>query len=500
VITSGRSYFTPAPVAPDASLGPLPVHGVSRVVPMAGRDYLPYLLALINGARERVLATIFIIDPRPETDLGANVNLLLETLARARWRGVDVRVITGSSRQTPAIELADRVGRRRLEDLGVPCRPFATVGSSGSLHSKCLVVDDTVVVGSHNWSHQALQIDDELSLAVHSRDLSQGLGLIFEREWNRAAQSTGAELPRAKAASGTEATEPPGVGPLRSRVERALVAWATAGRPALPPQPSVEEDLGAALYTLAGLVAGEPVDIGPLIDPDGLAAYAIMAADQGLRRGLGEDPGRSGSLLGEVQKAIQIVAADPPPRSCSFVLPERAAYIGRLLGRASTLPVFDNSPAHSVVDWAGLVSGSAYLDIALRLLRSARREVSLVMFFLTYRPGGTHPVNTLVEELVAACRRGCRVQVILDLDRPTDPYGSRHINLAAYRYLRSQGVTVKWDDQGWVTHAKLLVVDGRDILCGSHNWTAGSLGLYDDQSLLVRSREVAATLEARWWR
>lgn len=568
------------------SLKPEPhyVHRVDHAVPLAGRDYLPYLLSLIDRARHSVLATIFIIDPRPETDLGGNVRLVLDTLARARWRGIDVRVIVGSSRQTPAIELADRVARRRLADLGVLCRPYATEGPSGSLHSKYLVIDDIVVVGSHNWSHQALCLDDELTLAVRSKDLSLRLRSVFEGEWERAGTLAGREAaakPRADAAPASGAVTGPapgaatGLAPgpaeakadpagLRATLEKALAAWAATWRPALALEPAQAKLLGSTLYQLAGLVGGEPLDIGPLVDPDGLSAYAVMAADQGLRRHSGKraeasggpaappvswveegeiplaggdgppvilqtsrphpdsapigepepDPipdigavlhGGQGESLGEsavaeVRRAVEVATADPPPGGGSFILPERAAYLGRLQQRASAIAVFANAPDHPVVAWAGLISRLAYLDVALRLLRSARREVSLVMFFMTYRPGGTHPGNALVEELVAARRRGCEVKVILDLDRPTDPYGSRHINRAAHRYLRSQGVDVRWDNQEWVTHAKVLVVDGRDILCGSHNWTTGSLCLYDDQSLLVRSEALATTLTARWWR
>ncbi len=547
------------------SLKPAPhyVHRVDRAIPLAGRDYLPYLLSLIDQARHSVLATIFIVDPRPETDLGGNVRLVLDTLARARWRGIDVRVIVGSSRQTPAIELADRVARRRLADLGVLCRPYATEGPSGSLHSKYLVIDDVAVVGSHNWSHQALCLDDEITLAVRSKDLSLRLRSVFEREWERAGALAGSEAAVKPRADAVPAHPKADLAGLQATLEKALVVWAGTWRPALALESAQAQLLGSTLYQLAGLVGGEPLDIGPLVDPDGLSAYAVMAADQGLRRHLGKpaeasggpdglpiswveegevplaggdgppvilqtahprvdpapageselDPvpgigavlggGQGGSLgesaVAEVRRAVETVASDPAPGGGSFILPERAAYLGRLQQRASAMAVFANAPDQQVVAWAGLISRSAYLDVALRLLRSARREVNLVMFFMTYRPGGTHPGNALVEELVAARRRGCEVKVVLDLDRPTDPYGSRHINRAAYRYLRSQGVDVRWDNQEWVTHAKLLVVDGRDTLCGSHNWTAGSLCLYDDQSLLVRSEALASALTARWW-
>jgi len=492
------------------------VHRVDSAVPMPSRDYLPYVLSLIDRAERAVLATVFIIDPRPETDLGENVRLLLDTLARAHWRGVDVRVIVGNSSQTPAIELADRVARRYLEGLGVPCRPYAGGGAYGSLHSKYLVVDDVAVVGSHNWSHQALCLDDELSLAVRSKDLSGELRAVFERDWDRAAPrgdeagGAPASAPAPKPGPQTGPEAPVGIGGgLPRDLEQALIGLATTSHPALALGPTEAAPLASALYRLAALVGGEPLDGGPLADPAGLSAFVVAAADQGLRRhrtgaaaGTADATGGSAAaeptepaarMLAEVVAAIKAATLDPAPGGGRAILPEKAAYIGRLSQRAAALKVFADA-ASGEVDWAGLVSRSAYLDVATRLLRSAQREVKIVMFFMTYRRGGSLPTNLLVEEVAAARRRGCEVTVVLDLDRPGDPYGSRHINLAAYRYLRSQDVNVTWDNRGWVTHTKLLVVDGRDILCGSHNWTAGSLRTYDDQSLVLRSSALAAAL------
>ena len=87
-----------------------------------------------------------------------------------------------------------------------------------------------------------------------------------------------------------------------------------------------------------------------------------------------------------------------------------------------------------------------------------------------------------------------RVSVTLDLDRPGDVFGSRLVNRAAFDCLKSGGVDVAWDRPERLTHTKLLIVDGRDVLDGSHNWTAGSLYAYDDKSLVVRSEALAEVL------
>jgi len=157
-------------------------------VPLAARDHLPHLLRLIGQADQRVLAAVFIIDPRPEDDREGSVKLVLDTLAMAKWRGLDVRVLAGGSNRTPAIELADRVARRYLESRGVPCRRFAGVRGETSLHSKYVIVDDTIVVGSHNWTHRALRLENELSVAVTSPELAHVLTGHFEWDWTRAAE------------------------------------------------------------------------------------------------------------------------------------------------------------------------------------------------------------------------------------------------------------------------------------------------------------------------
>ncbi len=464
---------------------PIYAYPGDSAVALRDRDLLPYLLRLIDKSTRVVAATVFIVDPRPETDPGARVPLLLDALARARWRGVDARLLVGASRETPGIELANRVARAYAERIGVPCRQYVPGRGTKSLHAKYLVADDQVVVGSHNWSHQSLQLDSELSVAVRSPDLATALGERFLQDWNRSGGQNQVEAAASSCESGTA------------------------------PSP---------LTTLTG---GEVLECGPAANPDDVAAYRAWAAEQSLRyhpRDTGVDHVETGGptrwVDGEslsfgsrdpggppvVRRSLEgreipaAVTVNPPPVAGRPITMARAAALGRLFRRASDLEeeaIALGSPGPERSGWVALVSGPAYHDLARRLLRSVRRQVLLSLFFVSYLPGRVHLANDLVEALVAAHDRGCQVKVVLDLDRPDDPYGSRFINRAAYRYLREHGVEVTWDKPETVNHQKVLVVDGTWVLCGSHNWTAGSLRDYDDHSLLLESPELAAALSGR---
>ncbi len=199
------------------------------------------------------------------------------------------------------------------------------------------------------------------------------------------------------------------------------------------------------------------------------------------------------AVLREVGRAVAAAAADPPPGGGGRpITAEEAARLGRLTRRARQL--VGSAAVQIGTEWAGLVNGPAYRDLALRLINGAAEQIVVVMFFMTYVPGRDHPTNALVEGLVAARRRGVRVSVVLDLDRPEDVFGSRLVNEAAYRFLAAGGVDVTWDRPERLTHTKALIVDGRDVLVGSHNWTAGSFHAYDDKSLVVRSPALAEAL------
>jgi phosphatidylserine/phosphatidylglycerophosphate/cardiolipin synthase-like enzyme len=164
---------------------PVGVRG-GRVRLVSDEGYLPELRALIVGARQTCLCSMFIVDltPRPEGRL--LVDSVLGDLAAARWRGVDVRLLIGGSRDNIEIAETAEVARSRALQLGIPVR-WATSRPARGTHAKLVLVDDFVLTGSHNWSAGAFTDETQDSVLVDSRDLALYLTAQFERAWAEAS-------------------------------------------------------------------------------------------------------------------------------------------------------------------------------------------------------------------------------------------------------------------------------------------------------------------------
>lgn len=161
--------------------------------------------------------------------------------------------------------------------------------------------------------------------------------------------------------------------------------------------------------------------------------------------------------------------------------------------QADSPPEFDELPIEKV----GVLSGFDYYVRLQELIADADTSV-LVLMFHAALPDEDHPTKQLLTALVAAKARGLDVRVILDRDRDTDPYKSTVINTAALTFLNEQSVPCRFDSPERLLHTKLVILDGRWSLVGSHNWSAGSYFQFDDLTLAVHSEEVAQHYKQRF--
>jgi len=150
------------------------------VTPVADHRYDRFANDLIAGARTRCLCTMFIIDLNRQARQFL-VDNLLRQLQAAKRRGVDVRVMVSGSNDSLSILESSAIANRRLRQLRIPVRWGAR--SRRTNHSKILLCDDQVLIGSHNWSGDDFRGSTQDSLLVSSPGLCATLTLAFEKGW-----------------------------------------------------------------------------------------------------------------------------------------------------------------------------------------------------------------------------------------------------------------------------------------------------------------------------
>lgn len=137
--------------------------------------------------------------------------------------------------------------------------------------------------------------------------------------------------------------------------------------------------------------------------------------------------------------------------------------------------------------------GSTYFREARGLILNSRRKIGLIVYNCRYYgPASSNPANLLLDSLRAAAKRGVDARVILERSDFDEEVNRTNDESAAY--LMSNGVKVRFDRRDVITHAKLLLVDGKTAL-GSENW--GMSGFAKNRETNIFLNDGAAS-DAYW--
>jgi phosphatidylserine/phosphatidylglycerophosphate/cardiolipin synthase-like enzyme len=132
-----------------------------------------------------------------------------------------------------------------------------------------------------------------------------------------------------------------------------------------------------------------------------------------------------------------------------------------------------------------------YVDALLSGIRGAKREIVGCFFLFKVSPGKHGLPEKIVNELIAARRRG--VDVSIELEQEQGGRGAVYEqNRYAAQMLSSAGVNVRFDAPRTTTHVKAMVVDGRYVYLGSHNLTQSALKYNNELSVMIDSPDFAA--------
>ncbi len=151
----------------------------SDVELLYGRRYYAELPGLLRSARQRIDVCMFHI---ALTSAGHPTRRLLEALRDRKRAGTSVRVLVDRDRNWDpyASRVINQPALDYLRDAGIRVR----VDPPGLLlHSKFVVIDDLVVVGSHNWTAGSYFGFDDLSVVIRSAAVRRAQSQRFAALW-----------------------------------------------------------------------------------------------------------------------------------------------------------------------------------------------------------------------------------------------------------------------------------------------------------------------------
>ncbi|RLE39089.1 hypothetical protein DRJ12_00785, partial [Candidatus Acetothermia bacterium] len=90
--------------------------------------------------------------------------------------------------------------------------------------------------------------------------------------------------------------------------------------------------------------------------------------------------------------------------------------------------------------------------------------------------------------LIDAKDRGVRVRVLLDQSDWSPSITAK--NRPTIDYLKSEGIEARFDDPGVTTHAKLVIVDRREVILGSTNWNKYALTDQEQTDIRIEDERV----------
>ncbi len=122
-------------------------------------------------------------------------------------------------------------------------------------------------------------------------------------------------------------------------------------------------------------------------------------------------------------------------------------------------------------------------DAVIREINAATKSVLVQAYWFTSAP--------ITKALVAAHKRGVKVEVILDLSRA-------EIDNSQADVLVEGGVPTFIDANHTTAHNKVAIIDGQVVITGSFNFTEQAEKHNAENLVVIRDKAVADTFTANW--
>ena len=129
--------------------------------------------------------------------------------------------------------------------------------------------------------------------------------------------------------------------------------------------------------------------------------------------------------------------------------------------------------------------GEKCTDLIVKQIDEAKKSIYVQAYGLTSQP--------IIEAVGNAKVRGLEVKVILDKVNETEKQGN------GAKYLRSKNIEVLIDNKVAIAHNKVMVIDSKNIITGSFNFTKSAQDRNAENVLIILDDQtVAKKYIANW--
>jgi phosphatidylserine/phosphatidylglycerophosphate/cardiolipin synthase-like enzyme len=134
------------------------------------------------------------------------------------------------------------------------------------------------------------------------------------------------------------------------------------------------------------------------------------------------------------------------------------------------------------------IIGSDYYRKVSPIISSASQKIDIIMYeWKWYSHEFAGGVQRLSNEIISKARENVKVRVLLNIE--SMGHAITKINSRTASFLQQKGVIVKFGQVGVATHAKMVIVDDRFCVVGSHNFSKGSFTRNQECSVLIEGGE-----------
>lgn len=141
-----------------------------------------------------------------------------------------------------------------------------------------------------------------------------------------------------------------------------------------------------------------------------------------------------------------------------------------------------------------LYSGIDFLNAYLTFIKSAKEEICISTFrFENPYNKKSRSLDALYFALRSALNRGVHVDILLNLYSEVKRLGQ--VNKKSAIILKGYGAQVRRPPGNIPNHAKVMIVDHRVLVLGSHNITRHSFGNNFELSIIVKDNPLVSKVQ-----